>query len=322
MHCDTLMHAALIGGPRTDLLRQPERMVDFARMKQGNMLAQFFAIFVIPQEGYKMFNMSEPLTDDEYIRRCEEVFAYNMDLHSDIIASAKSAEDICKNAAQGKMSGVLTIEDGGFVQGSLDRIHQAYEEGIRVFGMTWNFKNCFGSPCSTDARIMQEGLTPFGKQAVEYMNMLGMGIDVSHLSDGGFYDVAALSRKPFFATHSNCRSLCPHPRNMTDEMIRILSNKGGVMGLNFAPEFLDADPTAPQSTVETMVHTIRHMYNTGGEDVIGFGSDLDGIMGDLELSDCSMFDKLCVALKAAGFSERQLEKFTHLNVLRVLSDIA
>ena len=321
MHCDTLMHAALAGELRADLLRQPERMVDLERMERGGLMAQFFAIFVVPREEYRRRGFSRPLTDQEYIHRCEAVFAHNMQLHSDIIAAAKSAGDIRANAEQGKMSGVLTIEDGGFVQGSLEGIRQVYEEGVRVFGLTWNFKNCLASPNSADPQAMGEGLTPFGKEAVEYMNQLGMGIDVSHLSDGGFYDVARISRKPFFATHSNCRALCPHPRNLTDEMIRVLADKGGVMGLNFAPQFLDTDPDAPRSTVEAMVRMVLHMYKTGGEEVIGLGADLDGISGSLELSDCSMFDRLWAALGQAGFSERQLDKFAHGNVLRVLADV-
>ena len=89
---------------------------------------------------------------------------------------------------------------------------------------------------------MARGLTPFGRDAVEEMQRLGMLVDVSHLSDGGFWEVARLAKRPFLASHSNCRALCPHPRNLTDEMLRTLGEKGGVAGLNFGPQFLNADP--------------------------------------------------------------------------------
>ena len=98
------------------------------------------------------------------------------------------------------------------------------------------------------------------------MNELGMIVDVSHLSDGGFRDVAALCKKPFVASHSNCRSINPHPRSMTDEMIRTLADKGGVMGVNFGPEFLTGDVKAKESRTEALVAQLRHMMNVGGED--------------------------------------------------------
>lgn len=321
MHCDTLMHVMLRQGTQTDMLHLPDAMVDISRMCQGDVLAQFFAIFVIPQDAYRGGFQMEPLPDGEYIRRCEELFHYNMELHSDIIGMAVDVADIRANAAQGKMSALLSIEDSGFVKGSLSRIRQCYEEGVRVMGLTWNFKNCFGSPNSTEAGVMREGLTTFGKEAVEYMNDIGMGIDVSHLSDGGFYDVAEISKKPFFATHSNSREVCRHPRNLSDEMIRILAEKGGVMGLNFCPEFLREENVNHKSRIEDMVRMVRHAYRVGGVQVVGIGSDLDGIRGDMEIKDCSMFDRLYDALLMDGFSEDQIDQFTYKNTFRVLEDI-
>ena len=277
MHCDTLMHAALAGDLQADLLCQPERMVDLERMERGGLMAQFFAIFVVPREEYRRRGFATPLTDQEYIHRCEAVFAHNMEVHDDLIAAAKSADDIRANAEQGKMSGVLTIEDGGFVEGSLEGIRHVYEEGVRVFGLTWNFKNCLASPNSTDPRVMEEGLTPFGKEAVEYMNQLGMGIDVSHLSDGGFYDVARISRKPFFATHSNCRALCPHPRNLADWQIREMVMRRCIMGLNYYSPFLRSD--GREADFDDLCRHGEHFLSLGAAGCLALGSDFDG--GDM-----------------------------------------
>src|SRR5699024_2775635 len=160
------------------------------------------------------------------------------------------------------------------------------------------------------------GLKTFGKDAIEYMNHLGMIIDVSHLSDGGFYDVAKISKKPFIASHSNSRTLSPHQRNMTDEMIKILAEKGGVMGLNFAPQFLNEDISIRDSKIELMVKHLNYMKNIGGEDVIALGSDFDGIGGNLELDSSDKMYLLFDALRVDGWSERLIEKLAYKNALR------
>ena len=113
-----------------------------------------------------------------------------------LTAGAGTYEDIRCNEKEGRMTAVLTLEDGRCVQGSMERLERLYRDGVRMIGLTWNAHNCFGAPNSRDARTMSEGLTHFGREAVRYMNSLGMAVDVSHLSDGGFYDVASISEKP------------------------------------------------------------------------------------------------------------------------------
>ena len=167
---------------------------------------------------------------------------------------------------------------------------------------------------------MTEGLTEFGKEAIAEMNELGVIVDVSHLSDGGFYDVAALSKKPFVASHSNARTLSPHPRNMTDEMIRILADKGGVMGLNFCPAFLLPAGEGMDSRIEDMVRHIEYIKNIGGSEVLALGGDLDGIGGNLEIDSCEKTLWLFDALKQRGFTEEELDKLARKNVERVLRE--
>ena len=320
MHCDTLMKVAMANGPKTDMFHRENVCIDFERMQKGGVMAQFFAIFVMPKYGYQEWYNVEAMEDDAYVQRCIDLFNYNMELHPDIIRPARSAEDVLSNAAAGLLSGMLTIEDGGFVNGTLEKIKDCYDKGIRVFGLTWNGKNCLGTPNSPDAGVMNEGLTDFGKEAVDYMQSLGMVVDVSHLNDGGFYDIAARCKKPFVATHSNCRAVSPHPRNLTDEMIRILADKGGVMGLNFCAEFLDEDITNQDSTIARMVAMLQHTYQIGGRDVMAIGTDFDGIRSNLEIKDCSQLPLLTDALKKAGFSDDDLDYITHKNVRRALHD--
>lgn len=317
MHCDTLMISFISGS--SDLLDLPSAMIDLKRMQQGNAMAQFFAIFMLP-EAFWSYMKREPVSDMDYIHALHNIFTQNMQAHSDIIAPATNYETLMANKAAGKMSGVLTIEDSRTVEGKLENIQHFYDLGVRAMSLTWNAENCFGYPNSTDPEVMNKGLTNFGKEAVAYMQELGILVDVSHLSDGGFMDLASICKKPFIATHSNCRALSPHQRNLTDKMIRILGEHGGVSGLNFGPEFLNADLACKQSTAELIAKHARHMADVGGIEVVALGSDFDGIGGELEVSDCSKMPLLEDALKKEGFNDDAIEKIFNLNVLRVFQD--
>ena len=230
LHCDTLYTAWRKGAE--DIFQIDGAMADVSKIARGGGRLQLYAIFVPPAED-KTENGDPFPGDDSYIRTLCEIFTRTIQRHPEVLGRAGNMRDVEQNAAAGKVSGMLSMEDGRAVNGSFDRIRAFYDLGIRVMGLTWNQANCFGYPNSSDLEEMQKGLTPFGKDAVSCMEETGMLIDVSHLSDGGFWDVARLSRKPFIASHSNCRALNPHPRSLTDEMIRALADRGGVMGLNF-----------------------------------------------------------------------------------------
>ena len=132
-----------------------------------------------------------------------------------------------------KYAGILTVEEGGVLNGKAERVEQLYEQGVRLLTLTWNYENCIGSPDSRDTEVMQRGLKPFGIEVVRRMNELGMLVDVSHLSDGGFWDCIRYSTDPIVASHSNCRELCRHPRNLTDEMLRASGRKRRCCGIEF-----------------------------------------------------------------------------------------
>ena len=318
LHCDTLLSAWRAKQP--DLERLPQASVDLERLKKGNCAAQFFAVFLPPRQTLDAQGFAD-LSDDEYIDQLLAIYCRTLENHPHRIAHAGTAADLRANLDAGKVSGFLTLEDGRAVDGSLEKLEGFYRRGIRLISLTWNGANCFGSPNSTDPAVMAAGLTDFGKEAVERMEQLGMLVDVSHLSDGGFWDVARLCKGPFVASHSNCRALNPHPRSLTDEMLRTLAEHGGVAGLNFAPEFLNGDITCQDSRVEDMVTQLRHRINVGGEDCAALGSDLDGIGGRLEINSSAAMPRLFEALQKAGFTSRLIEKIAFGNAFRVLGDV-
>lgn len=318
LHCDTLMKTA-DSQKNISLLENEITSVDFKRMKKGGSLAQFFAVFMPTEEIFKEY-IGKVIDDDEYIDTLVSTLKKEIMENKDIISLAYSYDDIVRNEKDGRMSAILTIEDGRSVQGSLDKLKHYYDMGIRLMSLTWNFENCFGYPNSDDKEIMGKGMKKFGKEAVEYMNELGMIVDVSHISDGGFYDVAEISKKPFVASHSNARDISPHKRNLTDHMIKTLAEKGGVAGINFAPHFLQPDTTTDMSTVELMVRHLNHMKNIGGEDLVALGSDLDGIGGELEVDSIHKMPMIFDALQKDGWSHSQIEKLAYKNTLRVIRE--
>ena len=162
---------------------------------------------------------------------------------------------------------------------------------------------------------------------MEEMERLGMIVDVSHLNDAGFWDVIRYTKKPFVASHSNARALVPDcPRDLTDDMIRALSERGGVAGINYFPPFLSAqdpkaDRSAYQSRISDMICHMKHMKQVGGIQCIGLGSDFDGIHGDLEMKDGSELPKLEWAMRKEGFTESEIEAVFYGNVLRVYKEV-
>ncbi len=180
-----------------------------------------------------------------------DVFKRIMAEYPDSIAPVYTAADIRKNAEAGKISGMLTVEEGGCCKGSLGVLRRMYELGVRMMTLTWNHDNELASPAGKPRRAAggpdpRRGLTETGFAFLAEMERLHIIVDVSHLSDRGFWDIVEHGTRPFAASHSNCRALCPHTRNLTDAMIRALAEKGGIAGLNYYAAFLDTDP-APGS---------------------------------------------------------------------------
>jgi len=319
MHCDTLMQYVV--NSEKNSLYQNDLQVDFTKLKAGKALAQFFAIFMVGEDFYKYKNIQK-ISDEEYFERLYNGFVNEIDIHAEIIKFAKNATDYNDNKKDGIISAFLTIEDGKIVDGNIQNLNKLHDKGVRLISLTWNYENCFGFPNSRDSIMMNKGLKKFGIEAIEKMNDLGIIVDVSHLSDGGFWDVVKYSKKPFVASHSNCREITNHTRNLTDEMIRALAEQGGVAGINFCPDFL-ADLTSEPvvSTIESIIEHIKHFINVGGIECAGIGSDFDGIGGKLEISNASDMPILIERMEVKGFSPSQIDKIMYENVERIILGI-
>lgn len=313
LHCDTLMQAAL--RCKRELLRFPEAAIDLERLRTADCLAQFFAVF-LPPPTMLAHHFPCYAGDDAYLLQCRQVLMHTIQANPSRLALSRTAADLEQNRAAGKVSAFLTIEDGRSVGGKLEKLEGYYDLGVRLLTLTWNAANCFGAPNSDDPETMQQGLTAFGKEAVAYMEELGMLVDVSHLSDGGFRDVAELCKGPFVASHSNCRTLCPHRRNLTDGMLRCLAKHGGVAGLNFYPAFLGLGGGAA-----ALAKHARHMADVGGVEVVAIGTDLDGFTESSEIDSPESLCRLWNALKKEGFSEDDIERIAWRNAARVLRDV-
>ncbi|MCL2226221.1 MAG: dipeptidase [Oscillospiraceae bacterium] len=311
LHCDTLMNCFLDGV----LLRDNNQQFDLSRSKDAGLMLQCMAIFIPTNDVAKKHGVQA--APEYYFHACLEVYNAAMEENRDIVAPVLSAGDIAKNAEDGKMSALLTLEDGVIVGGKLERLKDLYKLGVRLITLTWNYENCFGFPQSADADAMKLGLKPFGIEAVSYMNELGIVIDVSHLSEGGFNDVARYSRKPFAASHSCSRALCDVSRNLNDRQLRVLGEKGGVCGVSFVPAFIKKDSVSADT--DSVVRHIRYIADKAGIDAVAFGSDFDGFSGELEFKDCAGMPILIDELSKV-FPEREVEKICSGNALRLLND--
>lgn len=319
MHCDTLAKALMQG---KDTVRKLEgTMTDVMRLKEGGACAQFFAMFLPQNMDPAWFGQDTAPGPWELLEKMYAVFQNTLAACDDLLAPAYRYADLVRNREAGKISAFLTIENGYPAQGKPEALKRFYEMGVRLITLTWNDPNCFGFPHSAKPEEMKRGLTDFGKEAVSYMNELGMLVDVSHLSDGGFYDVAEISEKPFVASHSNCRALSPSTRNLTDGMIRVLAEKGGVAGINFEPSFLNKDTSDPASRIACMCDHILHFIDKGGIGCVGIGTDFDGISGVSEIADCAEMPRLFEALRARGLPEDAVEKIAYKNVERVIREV-
>lgn len=322
MHCDTIskLYDDFKLGKKGSLLTNNGHL-DLIRMKKGDYLLQNFAMFVHLDHFPKPYLRAHQLIDYYY----QEISQY-----TDLIRPVYCYQDIIENQQNGVMSAMLTLEEGAVVENDLAMLRNYYRLGVRMITLTWNFANGIGYPNFTRPQSFkdthqintQDGLTAFGIDYIHEMEKLGIIIDVSHLSDAGFYDVYKYTTKPFVASHSNARSICHAARNMSDDMILKLASRGGVMGINFCGDFLmeTEDGNAP-SYIQDMVKHILYIKNLAGIDCIGLGSDFDGIGGTLELKDASCYQMLKEALLEAGLCVEEIEKIFYKNVLRVYKEI-
>ena len=331
MHCDTLSE---IWTGNAQSLEHNGLCVDLERLKKAGAKTQFFACFVNASDsGGDVWEKSwRDVLEMTELARSEEGEGFHLIRDAGEVeeADVTGRSIICppdlKTGSSG-IQGVLTVEEGGVLNGKIERLEELYRRGIRLITLTWNYENCIGSPNSRDPLVMERGLKPFGIQVAERMNELGMIIDVSHLSDGGFWDCIRCSRDPVVASHSNARSLCPHPRNLSDEMLRALGNKGGVAGVNFYSAFLrekDGTGESVRAGLEDIVRHMRWMMDQAGEDAVALGTDFDGFETEAlpeKIRGVQDMDLLWEAMRRSGITSRQIDKIAYGNASRIMREV-
>lgn len=303
LHCDTAYRMV-----KENLsLRDSICNVNIEKLEKGGALAQTFAFFIDLEEEKDSY--------DGFITMYNN-FIKEVDKNRDKIEIIKNTDELQKCSNNGKIGAFLSIEEGEVLKGDASKVLDVYEKGIRMLTLTWNYENSIGYP-NVNFKYKDKGLKEKGIEIVNEMERIGIIPDCSHLSDGGFYDLSKICKKPFIATHSNARAIKNHPRNLTDDMIKILSNKGGVMGLNFCTDFIAEDEI---TKVSKIVKHAKHIKNIGGIDVLSIGSDFDGIENEVEIKDISEMDKLYYGLKKEGFRDDDIEKVFYKNIIRVLKE--
>lgn len=302
-HCDTIVELMKHGGE----LYENGGHIDLKKLQQYNAPIQFFAIWLEPYFYNKPLNQTLKSID----------YYYNeIDKNKEFISHVNTIEDIFNNKKNGRISGLLSLEGGEALEGELSNLRMLYKLGVRALTLTWNFRNSLGQGKSGDEGI---GLTHFGKEVVKEMNRLGMLVDVSHLSDAGFWEVAEISKKPFIASHSNSREICNIPRNLTDNQIKTIAKRGGVIGINIYPTFVVKGGEG--ATIDHVMKHISHIIEIAGDDCIGLGCDYDGIERTVEgLEEVTKIKVLIEAIEKK-YGENTALKIAEGNFIRVMEEV-
>ena len=245
----------------TDTLNLPGRHFSLSAIPSEVHWCQCCAIF-IPDE----LNSAEAVA---YYELHQRNFHRQMEALSDKVVPCRTASDIEAAWAADKTAAILTVENGSALAGQLDRVEALARDGVRMITLTWNGENEIGS-----GNVTEHGLSAFGKQAVRELERAGILVDVSHLNDAGFSDLLEIAEKPFAASHSNARTVCPHKRNLTDEQIREMAERGCLIGLNYCQDFLRTG-NRPAALDDLWRH-VEHFLALGAAHCLALGSDADG----------------------------------------------
>lgn len=306
LHCDTIMK--LYENPNSNLLEN-HFQIDLKRLQQNDFLLQTFAIFLDKQQ-YPQRKKTALHMYQRFIKELEKNAA--------TIGLIKTQADYNENKANKQISALLTLEEGGILEGKIENLEEFYQLGVRLITLTWNYPNEIGTPnilyWDKEKHILEENqtsLTKFGFECIQRMSELHMIIDLSHASDQVAKDILDSSAQGIVASHSNARKLTPHPRNLSDELIQKIADKNGLIGINFFDQFLKLKQ--PTNLPAAISEHLWYMYQLVGEDSLCFGSDFDGIPVHADLNDVNSFPKIIQALKQKGFTSRQIEKISYLN---------
>ncbi len=318
-HCDTLKCLLpQFTRPRDSMWRDRSKVgfgkrsklghIDLPRLKLGGVDLQVFAISSErdPTPSYALRTAMEMI----------EAFYTECDKYTKLVAPVTSYAEIMQANEEGKIAAMLSIEGADVIEGRIGMLRVYHRLGVRMVGLVHSLRNLLADGIA-DNRT-KGGLSRMGVEVVEELNRFGMIVDVSHLSDAGFWDVIEVSKDPVVASHSNARAVCNHPRNMTDEMIKALAERGGVMGINFAADFVHK--TKP--SVETVVDHIDHIVDLVGAEHVGLGSDFDGIPSTpTGLEDASKMPTITEELVKREYSEDYIRLILGGNHLRLIKEV-
>jgi membrane dipeptidase len=282
--------------------------INLPKMRSGGIDAAFFAVDVTRAwKNHLAYALDALGFFDADLCECD-----------DEIIVARSAADVEEAKAAGRLAAVLVVENSDALEGSLNVLRMFHHLGVRSIGITHNLST-WAAAGNAEARC-GGGLTQFGIRLVQTMNRLGMLVDVSHISERGFYDTLEHSERPVIASHSCCAVLCDHPRNLTDDQLRALAQHSGVIGITFVPMFVDPHWTPAQwparPSLQQLLDHVDHAVEVAGIDHVGIGSDFDG--GGSVLNDATEFPSITAGLVERGYPEEAVRKILGLNHLRVL----
>ena len=289
LHCDTIT----LCKEKNLQLRQNALHINLVKLRQRDRWCQAFAIF-IPDE-YRGQQAKQ------YFEDCLAYYQKETLRNSDCIVQVRTFAEIEAAFARHRFASLLTVEGGAVLGGDLAMLDRLFDCGVRMMTLTWNGENELGSGSDT-----QKGLTEFGRQAIARMEQLGIIVDVSHLNDQGFEDLCNIATKPFIATHSNSRSICNHPRNLTDAQFCAIRDRGGLVGMNYYRFFITE--SGETESISDLVAHIQHFLKLGGENTVCLGSDFDGADIPEYLNGLNKVRNLKTALLDSGISEEVTDK--------------
>ncbi len=294
LHIDTIY--ALFNRYSSGDLRSNTGHVDLQRMKTLQGITSCFALFVDGQETPGKWDAVS-------------------ELHRSFLEQMRGHGETIDHVATGEKTegchALLSVEEGGVLEGDLARLEILHSWGVRLMTIGWNWENELGFP-----HYQKGALKPFGHQVVKRMEELKILVDVSHLNDEGINDIVTIAKRPVVASHSNCRRVCNHSRNLSDELIGKIAETGGVVGLTFCPPFVIRQST--HTSVEALAAHCRHLYKVGGSEILALGTDYDGFTGTCEIRGYQDLHILHSALERVGFSSSVLDGFWYRNARRVL----
>lgn len=302
-HCDTVSRCAAAGVS----LAENDGMVDLARLAGFRQAAQVFALFAD-------WDDFPPETLFYECCRQREVFADAMARYGDMVCQCRTGADIRAANAAGRVGALLSVEGGEMLGCDPARLEIAAGWGVRLVNITWNHANYLsGSHMDEPAR----GLGPLGREFVRRADKLGILLDVSHLSDQGFWDLEAMGVGPLVASHSNARAVCRNTRNLTDDMFLVIRDSGGVVGLNLWRDFIGG-----ACAMEDVVRHVEHFMALDGAKTLALGGDLDGCQALAGgMAGVQDIPRLWDALTARGYDRDTLEDLFFNNWLRLFDSI-